>query len=126
MAYAAAGRPADAAEAARAGIRLSGGNGNSDAFSVIAAALVGDIGEAREGLRELIESRARRYVRSTWIASIYTILGDYEKAFEWLEQAYEERAPLMPGHLKIASWFEPLRKDSRYAAMLARCGLEPV
>ncbi len=56
------------------------------------------------------------------MAEIYAQLGDKDKAFEWLEKAYEQRTYLMM-NLKVAPNLDTLRSDPRYADLLRRMGL---
>ncbi len=43
------------------------------------------------------------------IATIYTGLGDKDKAFSFLEKAYQERSPDIPYFLKADLRLDPLR-----------------
>jgi TolB-like protein/Tfp pilus assembly protein PilF len=49
-------------------------------------------------------------------------LGDNERAFAWLEKAYQERDPWLPMDL-AGPGFDPLRSDSRFQDLLRRIGL---
>jgi tetratricopeptide (TPR) repeat protein len=55
------------------------------------------------------------------IALIYTALGDRDKAFEYLEKAYQEHSE---GLLTLKSYpgFDNLRSDSRYQDLIRRIG----
>ncbi len=57
------------------------------------------------------------------MAIIYTGLGEKEKAFEWLEKAYEDRSELMTW-LKVDPRLDPLRDDPRFQDLLRRVGFE--
>ena len=46
----------------------------------------------------------------------------FERAFEWLEMAYEERSGWLP-RLKIDPWFNRLHQDPRFADLLVRVEL---
>ena len=59
---------------------------------------------------------------SSDIAAVYYGLGDKERAFEWLEKAYQERA--MPTDLKVKPVWDGLRSDPRFTALLKKMGLE--
>ncbi len=50
---------------------------------------------------------------------IYCRLGDKERAFEFLEQGYQER---MRGlvYLQVEPQYDPIRSDPRFQDMLAR------
>lgn len=56
------------------------------------------------------------------LATIYAALGDRERAFFWLEKAYEERNELV-GWLRVDTRFSNLRSDPRYADLMPRVGL---
>jgi len=49
-------------------------------------------------------------------------LGEYERALDLLEQAYEERAGSVYG-IKGSYLFEPLRGHPRFKALLAKMNL---
>lgn len=71
--------------------------------------------------QELIESETEG-TEAFNLAEIYAQLGDKDKAFGWLEKAFEERTYTMM-YLKVAPNLDPLRSDQRFAAMLSRVGL---
>ena len=56
------------------------------------------------------------------IAGLYARLGEKDRAFEWLEKAYAERADDIL-RLKEELDFDNIRSDARYADMLRRIGL---
>ena len=57
------------------------------------------------------------------IAADYALLGEKNKAFEWLEKAFQEReVPLV--YLKVDTSFEALRSDPRFNDLLRRMGLQ--
>jgi TolB-like protein/Tfp pilus assembly protein PilF len=58
------------------------------------------------------------------IAQIYYGLGDKNKAFEWLEKAYQERSFGLL-YLKSDPIWESLRSDPRFIALLKKMRLEP-
>ena len=49
-------------------------------------------------------------------------LGEKDKAFEWLEKAYEEHFIIA---IKVNPVFDPLRSDPRFADLLRRMNLQP-
>jgi TolB-like protein/Flp pilus assembly protein TadD/predicted Ser/Thr protein kinase len=57
------------------------------------------------------------------MAAAYGALGEKDKAFSWLEKAYEE-GDLILGYLKVRPMFDPLRADPRFAELTKKVGLE--
>jgi TolB-like protein len=55
------------------------------------------------------------------IALRYIDAGDYQRAIDWLETAYEERDPYLP-YLR-RPLYDPLRSDPRFQALARRMGL---
>jgi len=60
----------------------------------------------------------------TNIAALYARLGDRDKAFTWLEKAYEEEEEGLT-LLKVEPRFDNLRGDPRFQDLLRRVGLMP-
>jgi tetratricopeptide (TPR) repeat protein len=98
--------------------RHLGGLGN-------ALAVAGHRSEAMKVLEELLTQAQRRFVRSEEISLVYTGLGDKDKAFEFLEKAYEEKTAGSIMLLKVAPWHDPLRSDPRFTALMKKVKLEP-
>ena len=57
------------------------------------------------------------------IATVYASLGEKDKAFEYLEKAYEERSSDLPYFLKSDLRIDNLRSDPRFQDLLRRIGL---
>ncbi len=64
------------------------------------------------------------YVRSWLYPQAYVRLGDKDKAFEWLEKAYQGHDVGL-GFLKVHPAFDSLRSDPRYKDLMRRVGLPP-
>ena len=85
--------------------------------------MVGKREEAQKILEDVLERYKRGYFSPHFIAVIYAGLGDKDKAFEWLEKAYDERDPrLYP--TKVVHRWESLHSDPRWTALLKKMGLE--
>ena len=56
------------------------------------------------------------------IAEIYSDRGDADRAFQWLNRAYEQRDAGMR-NLKIDPLLLPIRDDPRYAELLKKMNL---
>lgn len=87
--------------------------------------------EALDVLNQLLETRTRYYVCAMDIARIYIGLGENDKAFEWLEKAYEERNGEMV-YIKLESrlpageqllWRKDVCTDPRFLNLLQRVGV---
>ena len=84
-------------------------------------AKAGKIKRAEETLDKLINISTQRYIDKFNFAVICSGLGDKERAFKFLNKAYEERSTLM-FFLKMNehNWFESLSSDPRYKALLKK------
>jgi pentatricopeptide repeat protein len=83
-------------------------------------------GRRREALRLLAELKRRKetsYVPTAAFVLSYLGLGDYDKAFGWLEQAYKEQSNILQ-LLKVFPFFDPIRTDPRFIDLLHRVGLD--
>ncbi len=58
------------------------------------------------------------------IAQVHVALGDKDRAFEWLEKAYQQRSPWL-GSLNALWTYDPLRSDPRFVDLVRRVGLPP-
>jgi len=92
-----------------------------------AYAVFGRKAEAQKALDQLDELSKGKYVPAGYRAMIYTGLGEKDKAFEWLEQSYEEHYIVgdATGAIKVEPIFDPLRSDPRFANLLRRMNLQP-
>ncbi len=87
-----------------------------------AHATSGNAAEARRILDELAEVAETRYVPSFLFALIHTGLGENDRAFERLEDAYAERAHWLV-FLDVEPRLDGLRSDRRFADLRSRIGL---
>jgi len=78
--------------------------------------------EALAALAELQERAKRQYVPPYDIALIYVGLGERDKAFAWLEKAYNDHSTEMI-YFKVDPLLTPLRSDPRYQDLLRRMKL---
>jgi hypothetical protein len=67
----------------------------------------------------LLERAKTEYVSPYEIAVIYAGLGDKDRAFEWLEKAYEERATLLV-YFRMDPRIWSLHSDPRFQGLLDR------
>lgn len=87
-----------------------------------AYAVTGRKAEALKVLDQLNEISKHKYVPALQMALIYTGLGEKDKAFEWLEKAYEARSIRL---FKAVPAFDPLRSDPRFQDLLQHMNLQP-
>jgi adenylate cyclase len=57
------------------------------------------------------------------VAGAYARVGARDKAFEWLDKAYEERDGADLALLKVDPAWNNIRSDPRFADLLQRLGL---
>lgn len=117
--YVALGRYEEAIKWLDKGQEIAGGTRRqTDGYGFVYA-LSGRRQEAEVILKELIE-RARSSDSIYYsIAMVDTALGETDKAFEWLNRAYQARsAPLYLVNAELK--FDPLRKDPRFEDLLRR------
>ena len=88
-----------------------------------AYAMSGNTVQARKLLRELMDLQKQRYVSPAAIGLLNISLGEKDRAFEWLEKAYQERSNSM-AYLGVDPNVDPLRSDRRFQDLLRRIGLE--
>jgi len=84
-------------------------------------AISGNKIEAATILNELKQKSATNNV-GYQIAEIYIGLGDKDRAFEWLEKAYEDRSEWLTW-IAIEPKLDPIRADPRFAELLRRMNL---
>jgi TolB-like protein/DNA-binding winged helix-turn-helix (wHTH) protein/Tfp pilus assembly protein PilF len=88
-------------------------------------AVTGRRAEAHRVLDKLNELSKHKYVSPIWRVKIYAGLEEKDKAFEWLEKAYEDHSIVSVGYIKTNPMFDPLRSDPRFADLLRRTNLQP-
>ena len=87
-------------------------------------AAAGKKAPALEILDELSRLSQERYVSPYCVAMVYASLDENDKAFAYLEEAYEERNPNLI-ELNTEPAFDGLRGDRRYGELVRRIGLVP-
>jgi serine/threonine-protein kinase len=83
---------------------------------------VGRSAEARDVLRRLEELSRQRYVSPYHMAYVYAGLSEDDRAMDWLERAYEDRAGGVYG-IKGSFLFSSLRGHPRFQALLRKMNL---
>ena len=76
----------------------------------------------RDVLAKLQALAGERHVSPYHFAYVYTGLGRFDEAMDWLEKAYEQRAGAIYG-IKGSFLFRDLRSHPRFRALLAKMNL---
>jgi TolB-like protein/tetratricopeptide (TPR) repeat protein len=84
-----------------------------------AYALVGRTEETRALLDELLARKAQRFVPLKPFIQLYTALGDIDRALDALEQAYEQRDPILFA-VTAVPLYARLQGHPRFEAVVAR------
>jgi serine/threonine protein kinase/tetratricopeptide (TPR) repeat protein len=87
-----------------------------------ALAAAGKRAEAHNIIDELTRWSKSGNVSPSYIAGIYSTLGERDQAFEWLEKAYRVRDDQLTW-IRIDPVFGSIRSDPRYTDLLRRMGL---
>ena len=79
------------------------------------------------GWQGVLREQAKRFDKDNagdlFGAYVYALMGDNDRAFEYLEKAYQRRENLIV-YLKVDPRFDSLRKDPRYDALMKRLRLQ--
>jgi TolB-like protein/Tfp pilus assembly protein PilF len=119
MAYRQKGMYQQAISEFKKAIELSAGRPDFMATLGHAHAVSGDKNQALKIAHQLEASHAPPFV----MAIVYLGLGDKERTFTLLEQAYEQRFPSILPEALQDPLFDPVRADPRFQELLGRLGL---
>lgn len=112
----------EAIEAFRRAEALSRGSAENVASLGHAYAMKGSRAEARKLLLHLTERARREYVPSYEIAVVYAALGERQRAYEWLDTAFQERYHWL-NLVGVDPRLDPLRADPEFGDLLRRIGV---
>jgi TolB-like protein/Flp pilus assembly protein TadD len=90
------------------------------AFIAHAEASVGHQSEARALLAQLTDAATKRYAQPYAFALVHLALGEREQALDWLERAVEERGATYFNFIKVDPFFDPLRGDPQFEAVVQK------
>lgn len=122
--YEATGQRAEAFTEYQKAFKLSEDNLDAAAFLAHAYAETGRRDEAEKILAGLLQKSKTAHVSPYFIATIYAGLHENDRAFSFLEKAYQEKSPDMLWHLKADVRLESLRSDPRFQSLLHRMDLQ--
>jgi Flp pilus assembly protein TadD len=107
----------------RTAVTLADQSTETLAALAMAYAAAGMMNEAEEIIGGLEKLQGKRYVLPYNIAKIYAAASDKDKAFGWLEKAYEEGNPDLI-ELNSEPVFDRLRIDARFSDLMRRIGFQ--
>jgi len=87
-----------------------------------AHAAAGNKTRARAIIEELKQESHTTYMPAYFIAAIYGELAEKDRAFVWLQRAYDERDPQIT-YLLLDPFMDPLRSDPRFNDLVRKVGL---
>ena len=123
MLFHATGKRLEALSEYQTAVEMSDGDQDALAALAHAYALIGRRAEAQKMLRDLEQKSKRDYVSPYVIATVYAGLGEKDRAFEFLERAYQARSLDISWHIKADLRINNLRSDPRFSNLLSRMGL---
>jgi len=85
-----------------------------------AYAKLGQRDEALKILEQMQQLATRRYVADYSFALVHMALGEKNKAVEWLERGYRDRAGHEIAFIKLDPMLDPLRGDPRFEALVQK------
>jgi len=104
-------------------IELSAGDQNSTAALAHAFVVIGRRAEAEKILHDFERKSKSAHVSPYLMATMYAGLGDKDRAFAFLEKAYQGRSLNLPWDLKADLRVDDLRSDPRFQELVRRVGL---
>jgi TolB-like protein/DNA-binding winged helix-turn-helix (wHTH) protein/Tfp pilus assembly protein PilF len=104
-------------------VELSAGDPGSTAALAHAFAAAGRKAEAEKILHDFERKSKSAQVSPYLMATMFASLGDKDRAFAFLEKAYQQRSLGMTEDLKADLRIDNLRSDPRFQALLQRIGL---
>jgi tetratricopeptide (TPR) repeat protein len=120
--YEGTGKILEAASEYQKAVEMSNGDHDATASLAHAFAVIGRKAEAEKILHDFERKSKSGYVSPYMIATIYAALGDKDRAFGFLEKAYQERSLDIAWHLKADLRIDNLRSDPRFQALLRQIG----
>ena len=83
-----------------------------------------DSNQAAHRIVTELENRANvRYVGASYISAIYGALSETDRAFEWMQRAYDDRDVTLV-HANDYTFFDPLRDEPRFRDLMHRMDFE--
>lgn len=108
----------------RKGVELSNGAPVWLGWLGLGLAQNGYVSEARAILAQLHAAAEETYIPASCFAWIHLGLGELGEAFAWMNRAVDDRDQMMTP-IRSYPFFDPIRADPRFAALLRKMNLEP-
>lgn len=83
--------------------------------------IIGKKADAEKILKQFTEWSSKKYVTPYGVALVYAGMGNIDKVFENLEQAYKDRSNWLVW-LRLDARFDLIRSDRRYAELVKKIG----
>ena len=93
-----------------------------DAALGLAYAVSGKKGLTAKLAEQFKAAAKKRYIPPTYFGMLFAGLGDRDKALEWLEKAFQERADGLTW-LNVEPMLDEVRNDPRFQDLIRRIGL---
>jgi tetratricopeptide (TPR) repeat protein len=120
--YEGLGERAEALVEYQRAVEMSGADQDPTAALAHAYAVTGKRAEAEKILHDLERKSKDSYVSPYMVATIHAGLGDKDRAFEFLQRAYQERSWDLAWFLRADLRIDNLRSDPRFHALVQRVG----
>jgi TolB-like protein/DNA-binding winged helix-turn-helix (wHTH) protein/Flp pilus assembly protein TadD len=124
--YQGTGKRLEAISEYQKAVELSGGDQDATAALAHGFAVIGRKAEAKKILRDLEQKSKSSYVSPYVIATIYAGLGEKNRAFQFLEKAFQEKSLDIGWQIKADLRIDNLRSDPRFQNLLRRVGLPKI
>jgi len=98
-------------------IEIQGNQARPKSLLAYAYGMKGDRARTLKVLSELQEDAKNSFVPGELFGTIYFALGNKEKAFSFMERAYEERSSTLP-YIKLFPAYREIRADPRFNSLL--------
>ena len=117
LALALNGEFSEATRVLRDAVRFPDAGSYTTATLGFALGRAGERGEAQAILASLEEQSHREYVSPVALATVCIGLGEYERALDWAERAYDDRRGWL-AYFGVNPLLDPLRGHARFQALL--------
>lgn len=98
-------------------------NPGMEIFLGVIEAARGNKAAARQIIAKIESKEKQQYICNYEIAQVYTMLGDNDKAYSWLDKGVNQQCDCMIWLLG-EPWMEKIRADKRYLDLIRRVGFD--